>query len=249
LAPLADDRRRLSKPALALVSVILVGFTVAGYVGDALAPTLIDSRPALLLFLNPRNRNLVLITNQLDALTYYTLGAFRLMVADPLFYLIGYRYGDAAVRWVERKTPSYGQLLRSLERAFAKASYVLIVVAPNAYLCLFAGAAGMRVITFAVLNVIGTFGRLYLIRVFGEAFDSPIDVVVDFIVRYRIPFLILTVGLVAFSIWNERRQVGESKVESLSHLEEELEAAEQEVEAEHREAEHQEAEHKEDEAS
>jgi membrane protein DedA with SNARE-associated domain len=156
-------------------------------------------------------------------------------VADPLFYLIGYRYGDAAVRWVERKTPSYGQLLRSLERVFAKAAYPLILIAPNAYLCLFAGAAGMRVITFAVLNVVGTFGRLYLIRVFGEAFDSPIDVVVDFITRYRIPLLIVTTALVVFSIWNERRQVGESKVESLSHLEEELEEAEQEVAAEDKE--------------
>jgi membrane protein DedA with SNARE-associated domain len=235
LASPADHRKHLSKPTLAVVSVILVGLTVAGYVGDALAPTLIESNPTLLLLLNPRNRNLILITNELDALTFYALGAFRLTVADPLFYLIGYRYGDAAVRWVERKTPSYGQLLRSLERVFAKAAYPLILIAPNAYLCLFAGAAGMRVITFAVLNVVGTFGRLYLIRVFGEAFDSPIDVVVDFITRYRIPLLLVTTALVVFSIWNERRQVGESKVESLSHLEEELEEAEHEVAAEEKE--------------
>lgn len=205
-----------------MVSVVLIGLTVAGYVGDALAPSLVDTHPLLLLMLNPRNRNLVLITNQLDALSYYVVGALRLMLSDPLFYLIGYRYGDAAVRWVEHKTPTYGQLLRNLERVFAKASYVLILVAPNAYLCLFAGAAGMRIGVFAVLNVIGTFGRLYVIRRFGEAFDSPIDVVIDFIGEYRIPLLLITSALVVFSIWNERRQVGESKVESLSHLEEEL---------------------------
>jgi hypothetical protein len=79
--------------------------------------------------------------------------------------------------------------------------------------------------------VIGTVVRLYLIRRFGEAFDDPIDWVLDFISRYRIPLLVLSVLLVAFSIWTDRRQ-GETKVESLGKLEEELEEAEREIDAE-----------------
>ena len=53
----------------------------------------------------------------------------------------------------------------------------------------------------------------------------------DFIGRYRSPLLVLSVVLVAFSIWSEKRQ-GETEVESLGKLEEELEEAEREVEAE-----------------
>jgi membrane protein DedA with SNARE-associated domain len=232
--PGAPAGRRLSRPVLVAVSIVLIGFIVAGYVGDALAPTLVDTHPLLLLLLNPRIRNLVLITNQLDAVTYYVVGTARLMVADPLFYLVGYFYGDAAVRWTERRAPTYGQMFRTAERYFGKASYPLVAIAPNSYICLFAGAAGMPLPIFFVLNGVGTVVRLYLIRKFGVAFDDPIDAVLRFIGRYRIPLLAVTVGLVAFSIWSERR-AGETKVRSLGHLEEELEEAERELEHEREE--------------
>jgi membrane protein DedA with SNARE-associated domain len=229
--PGAPARRRLSRPALVALSTALIGFVVAGYVGDALAPTLVDTHPLALLLLNPRVRNLVLITNQIDAVTFYVVGTLRLMVSDPLFYLLGYFYGDAAIRWAERRVPTYGQMFRTAERFFAKAAYPLVFIAPNGYICLFAGAAGMPVAAFFALNGIGTVVRLFLIRKFGEAFDDPIDSVLDFIGRYRVPILIGTMLLVAFSIWNERR-LGETKVRALGHLEEELEEAERELEAE-----------------
>jgi membrane protein DedA with SNARE-associated domain len=234
--PGAPARRRLSRPALVALSAALIVFVVAGYVGDALAPTLVDTHPVALLLLNPRIRNLVLITNQLDAVTFYVLGTIRLMISDPLFYLLGYFYGDAAIRWSERRAPTYGQMFRTAERFFTKASYPLVALAPNGYICLFAGAAGMPVVAFFTLNGIGTVVRLFLIRKFGEAFDNPIDAVLDFISRYRLPILIATVLLVAFSIWNEKR-LGETKVRALGHLEEELEEAERELETEKKEEE------------
>ena len=164
-------------------------------------------------------------------MTFYVVGTLRLMVSDPLFYLVGYFYGDAAVRWTERRAPTYGDMLRRLERFFGRASYPMVAIAPNSYICLFAGAARMPLAAFFSLNLIGTVVRLYLIRRFGEAFESPIDWVLEFIGRYRIPLLVITVLLSAFSIWSERRQ-GESKVESLGRMEQELEEAEQEIEAE-----------------
>jgi membrane protein DedA with SNARE-associated domain len=226
-----QPRRRLPRPALVAVSTVLIGLVVAGYIGDALAPTLVDTHPLVLLLLNPRIRNLVLITNQLDAVTYYLVGTLRLVLSDPLFYLVGYVYGDAAVRWTERRAPTYGDLLRRLERFFGKASYPMVAIAPNSYICLFAGAARMALAAFFSLNLLGTAVRLYLIRRFGVAFENPIDWVLDFIARYRYPLLVISVLLVGFSIWSERKQ-GESKVEALGKLEEELEEAEREIEAE-----------------
>jgi membrane protein DedA with SNARE-associated domain len=213
------------------VSTVLVGLVVAGYIGDALAPTLVDTRPLLLLLLNPRIRNLVLVTNQLDVVTFYVAGALRLILSDPLFYLVGFFYGDAAIRWMERRAPTYGDLARRLERFFGRAAYPMVAIAPNSYICLFAGAARMPLGAFFSLNLIGTVVRLYLIRKFGEAFNDPIDWVLDFIGRYRWPLLVLSVVLVAFSIWSEKRQ-GETQVESMGKLEEELEEAEREVDAE-----------------
>jgi membrane protein DedA with SNARE-associated domain len=224
-------RRKLPRPALIAVSTVLIGLIVAGYIGDALAPTLVDTRPVLLILLNPRIRNLVLVTNQLEAATFYLVGVIRLVLSDPLFYLVGFFYGDAAIRWTERRAPSYGELFRRLERFFGRASYPMVAIAPNSYVCLLAGAARMPLPIFFTLNIVGTIVRLYLIRRFGEAFDNPIDWVLDFIARYRIPLLIISVVLVLFSIWSERRQ-GETRVEALGKMEDELEEAEREIEAE-----------------
>jgi membrane protein DedA with SNARE-associated domain len=216
--------RRPSRRVVAAVGLPLIALVVAGYIGDAAAPTLVDTHPAWLVALNPRNRNLVLVTNSLDAWTYYGLGTFRLLLTDPAFFLLGYWYGDAAVRWMERRTRTWGDMLRQLEQWFGKAAYPLIFAAPNNYICLFAGAAGMPLKAFFAVNIAGTVTRLYLIRRFGEAFESPIDDVVEWIGDNRGPLLIVTVALVLISIALEVKR-GETEVSSLAHLDDELEAA------------------------
>jgi len=205
-----------------LVSIPLIVLTVAAYVGDAIAPTLVDTHPAWLMGLNSRTRNLALVTNEVDPVTYYGIGLTRLLVSDPLFFLLGYWYGDAAVSWMERRTKTWGQMLRQIEQWFGKAAYPIIFIAPNSYVCLFAGAAGMPLRAFFAVNIAGTVTRLWLVRRFGEAFEAPIDDLVGWIGDHRIPLLVLSVGLVVLSIVMEARK-GETEVGSLAHLEEELE--------------------------
>ena len=53
----------------------------------------------------------------------------------------------------------------------------------------------MSVPGFFVVNVLGTLTRLYLVRRLGEAFEAPIDDVLDFIAEHRTPLLIATVGI------------------------------------------------------
>src|SRR5918995_1969726 len=196
----APSRRRPSRRALTAIVVPLVTLVVLGYVGDASAATLVDRHPAWLIALNARNRNLALATNYLDAWTYYGVGTARLLISDPLFFLLGYWYGDAAVSWMERRTKTWGQMLRQFERWFGKAAYPIIFIAPNSYVCLFAGAAGMPLRAFFAVNVAGTVARLWLVRRFGEAFEAPIDDLVGWIGDHRIPLLVLSVGLVVLSI-------------------------------------------------
>jgi membrane protein DedA with SNARE-associated domain len=217
----SPERRRPSRRTLAVVSVPLIALTVAAYVGDALAPTLVDTHPAWLMALNARTRNLALVTNDVDAWTFYGIGVTRLVLSDPLFFLLGYWYGDAAVAWMERRTKTWGTMLRQVEQWFGKAAYPIIFVAPNSYVCLFAGAAGMPIRAFLAVNLAGTVARLWLVRRFGEAFESPIDDVVDWIGDHRVPLLALSIGLVILSIAFEAKK-GETEVTSLAHLEDEL---------------------------
>ena len=128
----------------------------SSYVGDALAPTLVDTHPLWLMALNSRTRNLALVTNEVDPVTFYGVGIARLLISDPLFFLLGYWYGDAAVEWMERRTKTWGQMLRQVEQWFGKAAYPIIFIAPNNYVCLFAGAAGMPLRAFFAVNIAGT---------------------------------------------------------------------------------------------
>jgi membrane protein DedA with SNARE-associated domain len=208
-------RKPPGQHTLKLLAAPIIGLIVLSNVGDALAPELVNSHPLQLLAMNARNRNLILVTNQLDALSYYLVGTLRLLLADPLFFLIGYWYGDSALDWMEKRTKTFGKTLRQWERWFGKAAYPIVFLAPNQYICLFAGAAGMSVAGFFVANISGTVVRLYLIRRLGETFEAPIDDLLGFIRDYRTPLLVVSIVLFAVLMVNELRQT-RSEVESIA---------------------------------
>jgi membrane protein DedA with SNARE-associated domain len=208
---------RPSRSRVALVVAPIVGLIIAGYTGDALTTTLADRHPLLLVLLNARSRILVLTTNQLDAISYYLAAGLRLLASDPLFYLLGRWYGDAMILWVEKRSKTFGEQIRLYERAFAKAAYPLVFIMPNPYICVFAGASGMRVGSFFTLNIAGTVARLYLIRRLGEAFNEPIQAVLRFFGQYRLPLFVFSVALMVFIIWNDRRH-GKDEIGSMLEL-------------------------------
>ncbi len=200
---------------------------VASNVGNLFYATLVERRPALLLSLNSTNRVLVGVTNQLDALTYYGIGFVRLLVADPLFYLLGLFYGDAALRWIERKMGEGAASIIWFEKAFQKARYPIVLIAPNNPVCLLAGATGMPVPVFLGLNAVGTIGRLYLARLFGKAFTAPISAVTGFLDRYRWPILAISIGLfVLQSALKKKPGRPPGELGSLAELKQEIDASE-----------------------
>jgi membrane protein DedA with SNARE-associated domain len=224
-----DERRRRRRLALLLGPISCL--VVASMVGSALAPTLVTEHPVWLLALDARIRHVLLVANQIDALPYYVIGTLRLTLSDPLFYLLGYWYGEAALSWVESQSGSVGRLLRVLERFFGKASYPLVFLAPNNYICLFAGASRMTPPVFLTLNVSGTITRLVLLRMLGDVLEDPLDTVLDFIARNQPRLTLLTIGIViAQAAWEKRRGTGE--LEAISELEERIEEEEAEAEAE-----------------
>jgi membrane protein DedA with SNARE-associated domain len=220
--PAGAGRPRPSRTRLTLVAIPIIGLIVLSNVGDALAPDLVNSHPLRLLAMNARNRNLILVTNNLDAASYYIVGTLRLLLADPLFFLLGHWYGDTAITWMERRTKSFGTTLRQMEGWFGKAAYPIVFIAPNQYICPFAGAAGMSVAGFFAANLAGTVVRLYLIRRLGEAFEAPIDDLLGWIRDYRTPLLVISIALFAVIMINELRR-------QRSGLEELAEAAEHEA--------------------
>ncbi len=219
-----------ARPPRWVLAALLTGvgiLVVASNVGNIFYATLVERRPALLLCLNSTNRVLVGVTNQLDAMTYYGIGFVRLLLADPLFYLLGLFYGDAALRWIERKMGDGAASIIWFEKAFQKARYPIVLIAPNNPVCLLAGASGMRVPVFLTLNAIGTIGRLYLARLFGKAFIAPISAVTGFLDRYRWPILAVSIGLfILQSALKNKQGQRPGDLGSLAELKHEIDASE-----------------------
>lgn len=231
----ADRHRTLhAGPPSALARNVVVGlliaFVVASNLGNLFLSVLVTDRPLLFIGLNAQNRNLALASGELDAVSFYVVGFLRLVGPDPLFFLLGRWYGDSAIRWMERRAPSYGELLRMLETWFDKARLVVVAVAPNNPVCLFAGAAGMTWGAFLAANAIGTVLRLLLVRMFSSAFENQLGSVRGFIGEYRWPILALSFVMVGFTIWNDRR-AGREDIGDLLHLDDDIEEIEHERQA------------------
>ena len=231
-APAADDRPVASGPpskAARNVTVgVLVSLVVLSNVGNILFASIVNDRPGWLIAMNASNRNLALASNNLDAAPFFLIGFARLFAPDLFFFWIGRWYGDAAIRWMERKAPTYGELLRQLEVWFDKARFVVVAIAPNNPVCLFAGAAGMSYGAFLTANVIGTIGRLLLIRAFSSVFEDLLGSITGFIADYRWPITALSIVLVGVTIWSDRRG-GRDGIGDLVHLEEGITEAEVEL--------------------
>jgi len=199
--------------------------TILGWIGDAFFATLLNDAPLLLLVCNPRLRNLILVAPETDAIPYVLVASARLLISDPLFYIFGKRYGDVAIRWMERQLGRGAAPVLWFERMFRKAGYVMIAVLPNNWICLLAGATGIAWIPFLIVNVVGTVVRMTLIRVLGDAFSDPILKFNNWIGDNRAWITIITVGIVVITIATSMRK-GRTPLETPTELADELEQAE-----------------------
>lgn len=173
-------------------------------IGNIVGPSWVNAHPLPLLVLTGLLRWQILAVNQIDPVwVFVVVGAARLLVADPLFYLLGYWYGDSAFVWIERRSTAMGDGARKLSEYFGYVSWPLVVIMPNNPVCVLAGVNRMRPLVFGALNVAGTLGRLVLIIWLGQKLQEPIDAVLDFIKEYRWYLIGLSIPVVGISVWRE----------------------------------------------
>jgi membrane protein DedA with SNARE-associated domain len=225
-------RPTLDRRHVMLLVLPIVPMWAATQVAGALFPTLSTENPTLLILLSSANRHLIVAAasaqtwldagNAVPMALFAVIGVVRLLLPDPFFYAIGWHYGDRAIAWLERRTPTFGELLREIERLFAKAGWLFVLVLPNTYVCVIAGAARFNRKWFWALNVVGTIGRVIVMYFVGRALQDWIDKALGFVSDHRLPFLVLSFGIVGFTLIREWR-AGTSEVQSLMDLEHEME--------------------------
>ncbi len=192
-----------------LIGMVIVG-VAAGYAGDILLADWVEDHPLWLIALNPRNRNLVLATSSIESFwPFFVVGFFRLLSTDPAGYVLGWFYGDRAIDWIERRSRTYGPMVRDGQVWFRRWALPVIVVMPNLFICMLAGATKVRPPLFIAANLFGTITRLIIVWQVGEVFSSPVSGIVEFIGQYRTPIIIVSVIAVAWTVFGEFRGNGE----------------------------------------
>ena len=219
-----EQRERRRIPLVWLLTPYVV-LTVVAFGADILGPKLITERPLLQIFLNPRNRYYLLAAPQVDIVPFFVVGFIRLVLTDPLLFVLGRQYGDAAIRWVEKQAGEAGYVVRWVEKWFPKVAPLVILIAPSAQWNVLAGATGMKVKLYVVLNLIGTVGRLTLFWIAAETFEDELMDVLEFIQRYQWWLVAASFALVAFQMG--RRGTG-GVLETPAEMAAEIEAEEEE---------------------
>jgi membrane protein DedA with SNARE-associated domain len=214
-----------------LLTIFLVPVTVlavAGIVANAIFPTLVADAPSLVPALTTRADRLLLVAPLMPGEVFLSVALIRELIGDPLFYLFGRRYGDAGIRWIERRSGPDARWVRTVERMFRRAAYVVVAVWPINVVCLLAGATKMRPLAFFSLNLTGTIVRITLIFYLGDLLEDPLRDIASFIARYQWYLTPVTFLIVAVSLWRQGRR-GRGPVESVGELQAELATAEREL--------------------
>ncbi|MCB1271551.1 MAG: hypothetical protein KDB31_09010 [Microthrixaceae bacterium] len=202
----------------------IVALVIANNVGNAAWASWINERPLLLVSMNASNKYLIGTTPNTGFWEVMVVGTARLMAPDPLFYALGYLYRDRAVHWARRVFPASGQLFDALESgegSFARLLDALVVIMPNNPVCLVAGVSGMRFARFVTLALVGTIGRIVLMRWIGVVFTDQIEDLLEVVARYQ-RWLLAASGLavVGYVFWQLRSHTG--LVGGVEDLEEEF---------------------------
>lgn len=179
-----------------------------------------DGNPYGLLMLNSSNKYLLATTVLTEWLPFASIALVRLLLPDPLFYLIGFVYRGRALNWARQVFPGMDPVFDQFQSQGGATRRVLdaaVVIAPNNPVSLLAGIAAMPWQRFLVLNVIGTIGRIAIMRTIGTIFSDQITDVLDLVARYQrwltIGSLVLVGLYVAYQVIGRRGLVG--GVESL----------------------------------
>lgn len=219
-----DEERRARRRRLTYLLIPIVFFYISSTIMGFASPALINDHPLWVITFNPINRYLILASTRVEVWEFFLVGFTRLVVTDPLYFLLGHWYGDGALDWIENKTGNSGTI-PFVKKWFGKAGPVIVLLAPNAYVCLLAGSSGMKVRRFITLNIVGTIGRLILIQATGEVFEPVLDPVLDFVKRYQWWLVGFSIAMFVLQSVMNKAQGKSGEEVSVTKMADELEAS------------------------
>jgi membrane protein DedA with SNARE-associated domain len=186
----------------------VIGLYVLGLTTTALTSRMLkDEQYLQLIALSPRYRNFIAGSSKIDFVPFLTVGVARLLVSDPLYFLIGKYFGDSALRWFEKLMggpEGGGKLISTTERWFhlgkGRVAMVLSAFFAGPIICILAGATKMKAKQFFVLDFFGTIVVVLLLRLLAKPLTPAVDWLIDVNKQYWKWFTLAAVGFVALSL-------------------------------------------------
>ncbi len=178
--------------------------------GNLLFGALLEGHREILIALNPINQNLILShgEEEIAALPYYSIAFARLMLATPIYFLLGFWYSEKTLTWIENRSKTYGPLVRKEQKTLQKYAYLMLLIAPSTIFYLIAAVLKIPAKIFFPLVALGTVARLIAIRWFGFKAGGAIETVRNFIGEYQIPVLVFSALMVVWFVFSEFKGKG-----------------------------------------
>lgn len=188
-----------------------------GTFGSNIGPAWIDERPAVVLALSSRNRNLFGSVPFIDALPYSVIGFSRILAAAVVLFYLGRWYGHRAITWTETRVGELPPIYRWFQTGIDRAGWLLVILMPGSNLvCIMAGYRRMSPRLFVPLVSIGIVLKLLVLWAGGRVFEDQIRSFLDWIEDYQ---WWVVGGLFVLSFLQSGRQARRSVPEVIHEIE------------------------------
>jgi len=190
-----------------LLLVAFVGLVVCTNIANVGFAT-VKAHPERLIMLSSRNRYLILAVGaDISPLAYVAIATIRLTVAAAVCHFIGRAYGDQALRWFTRFLGMTTEAVDRFEQQYRTAEWVLIPIFVGSNIVfVLSGTVKTRWRRILPLLLIGIAGRLALLWWLAKQFKSQVESVTNFLQRWQVPIIIVSIVLVvASNLLNIRR--------------------------------------------
>ncbi|MSO40053.1 MAG: hypothetical protein EXQ66_06500 [Ilumatobacteraceae bacterium] len=183
LSPREEDVSTSRKKLILVASATLFAL---GTFGSNVGPAWVDERPAVVLALSSRNRNLFAAVPFIDPLPFVLIGFTRVFVAGMVLFFLGRWYGDRALGWTEKQVGELPAIYRWFAKAMDRAGWLVIIFFCGSNLVwMMAGHRRIEPIKYASLLATGIAIRLAVMWAGGKAFEDQIRSFLEWMEDYQ----------------------------------------------------------------
>lgn len=183
----------------------------ASMLGVAFSLYLVNHFPLLLIALSPLGRHLVLVAPAVAPAAFLAVLVARRLVFYLACFQLGRALGPLGIPWIEARAARLAVFVRWLERLFARASHLVVLVMAGPTVSALAGVAGMHVGVFSALATVSLLLRGLLVLGFAAWMRAYLEIARAWIEAWWVPGTVVMV--IAVVLYRFRRRAPSKVIE------------------------------------